>query len=40
MTGLTRLLEAQMRRINRHFPLSNKVLRVDNRWIVSGITSN
>jgi putative transposase len=37
MTDLFLLSQAQMRRIERYFPLSHGVPRVDDRWIVSAI---
>src|ERR1700692_2377621 len=37
MTDLFLLSEAQMRRIERYFPLSHGIARVDGRWIVSAI---
>jgi len=37
MSDLIWLSEAQMRRIERHFPLSHGVPRVDDRRIISGI---
>ena len=37
MSDLIWLSEAQMRRIEPHFPLSNGVPRVDDRRIISGI---
>jgi putative transposase len=37
MTDLFSLSQAQMRRIERHFPLSRGVARVDDRRIVSAI---
>ena len=37
MTDLFLLSEAQMRRIERYFPLSHGVARVDDRRIVSAI---
>jgi putative transposase len=37
MSDLIWLSDAQMRRIERHFPRSHSVPRVDDRRIVSGI---
>jgi putative transposase len=37
MDGLLLLSEAQMRRIEPHFPLSHGVARVDDRRVLSGI---
>jgi transposase len=37
MSDLIWLLEAQMRRLEPHFPLSHGVPRVDDRRIISGI---
>jgi putative transposase len=37
MSDLIWLSEAQMRRIEPHFPLSHGVLRVDDRQIINGI---
>jgi transposase len=38
MSDLIWLSEAQMRRIEPYFPLSHGVPRVDDRWVISGIT--
>jgi putative transposase len=37
MAGLFLLSEAQMRRIEKYFPLSHGIARVDNRRVISGI---
>ena len=37
MSDLIWLSEAQVRRIEPHFPLSRGIPRVDDRWIISGI---
>jgi putative transposase len=37
MSDLTWLSDAQMRRIERHFPRSHRVPMVDDRRIVSGL---
>ncbi len=37
MADLFLLSQAQMRRIERNFPLSHGIARVDDRWIVSAI---